>query len=148
MTEFSDETIRKGTADWFNREGPFNTTLEELTRYATAVASAPLSAVSHWLTPRCPECGLSIKEMGVDKDVHLIMLGNVLVGCEWFWVVNPNAVGIAMPNWDDWTESYGDLELWKETGRPGKPIAEKPPCTYLSPGGTPCRLRQDGHWHE
>lgn len=119
MTEYSDETIRAGVAEWFNREGPLNTTLEELTRYAIAVANAPTSDISKWQTTRCPECELAIREMGVEKEQHLTLFGNILVCCEWYWVVSPAAVGMPAGQWDDWTQYHGpegELENWKAHG--------------------------------
>lgn len=117
MSEFSDDTIRKGVADWFNREGPLNTTLEELTRYAISVTNAPTADVSRWLTTRCPECSFSVKEMGAEqKEQHLIVCGSILVCCEWYWVVSPVAVGMPAGQWDDWTQYHEDLDHWKRHG--------------------------------
>lgn len=52
-------------------------------------------------TPKCPECG---EEPEPWAEMHTtIVLRNgctaVLIGCEGYLVVNPNLVGIRMPNW-------------------------------------------------
>jgi hypothetical protein len=58
------------------------------------------------LTTHCPECGTAFYSL--DKayadDEHIIILTTsdtpaVIVGCEGYFVVNPNEVGIPSPNW-------------------------------------------------
>lgn len=80
------------TAAWTAR-------LAERDAYVAAVKAARPADVRAWLTDTCPECG----EVRPDDDAHVVLEGAVVVGCEGYWVVNPNAVGITSPTWDDWT---------------------------------------------
>lgn len=48
----------------------------------------------------CPECELEVDPLDADHivtDYEGDML--VLVGCEGFWCINPNLVGMSVPNW-------------------------------------------------
>jgi len=87
-----------------------------------------------WLTKRCDECnGVPMEPDGE----HVMQDGYVVVGCEGYWHVNPNALGMNEESWNDW-----------RTIASVTTPAEKPQCTYRSPLGYQCNLRQDGHWHE
>jgi len=47
-------------------------------------------------SPICPECD----ELPPPEDgVHTVLGATVVVGCEGYWVINPNVVGIPNPNW-------------------------------------------------
>lgn len=84
--------------------------------YAIAVLIAIMkdpAAVAPWCTTRCPECGEDFKldcelnDLGWPSLLHglleHLMVGNlVVVGCQGFWVINPNAVGIPDRTWQDW----------------------------------------------
>jgi hypothetical protein len=130
MNKNAEECVRATTQEWFNRtvtEQPqYGTSLEELLRYTTAVANAidRNELQVPYLTPRCPECGMHIRDMTEDvKHWHLIIGDYVIVACEWYWVVNPNTVGIN----EEWFQWWGDedegtkpgpeVRNWIETGR-------------------------------
>jgi hypothetical protein len=130
MTAAREEHVRAIAQAWYRRvtANPSyapNTTLEETLRYALAVDNAidtakPSHAVVRpWLTDRCPECGVRVSDMRPhEKDEHLIVSGYVVIACEWYWVVNPAAVGVACDPWCDWQEgmSPDDLKKWYKTG--------------------------------
>lgn len=66
------------------------TYVERVTRLAAA------------LSRYCPECDL--EGDAIDPDSHtLTARGEVVVGCEGYWVVNPALVGIDSPGWSDAT---------------------------------------------
>jgi hypothetical protein len=71
----------------------------QLTAYLAAVMRAMMHSdprIARYLSPICPECGkLAHREDGV----HVVLGTAVVVGCEGYWVINPNAVGISSPNW-------------------------------------------------
>jgi hypothetical protein len=69
------------------------------TRYLAAVITALMRrdpAVQPYLSPICPECG---KVPEADDGIHVVLGTAVVIGCEGYWVINPNAVGIPRPNW-------------------------------------------------
>ena len=111
------------TMEWFYRQpnyyGDF-TSLEELLRYVDAeTAEIDKPALRSYLTPRCTECGMRVGGMTTEEALrHIIVKGNVIVACEWYWVVDPNAVGI-QDTWCDWAEEMTpeDKARWIETGR-------------------------------
>ncbi len=79
--------------------------------YVAAVTSRIVTAdgretIERWLTPRCPECEHDAEDMS-DSDLaaHIIIDGFVVVACEGYWVIDPNAVGIDSDSWGDWTEA-------------------------------------------
>lgn len=55
------------------------------------------------LTRTCPECGAHVYPG--DPNHVLTSDGYVVVGCEGYWTVNPNLVGVYAPNWCDWRET-------------------------------------------
>jgi hypothetical protein len=57
-----------------------------------------IEAISPWATPYCPECG----ELNPTDDNHLTFEGIVLIGCEGYFVINPNVLGITNTRWCDW----------------------------------------------
>lgn len=63
--------------------------------YLRAVMNAPLATIAPWVTTECPEC------CGVEgyENLHTMIGKIVLIGCEGYFVINPNAVGIDSPNW-------------------------------------------------
>lgn len=69
--------------------------------YVQAVAAAPLNVIALWLTNVCTECDLQPTAEGTESD-HGMIGDFVLIGCEGYYVVNPNVVGIRNPNWCDW----------------------------------------------
>jgi hypothetical protein len=69
--------------------------------YVARVEAASWRAVAPWMSTRCDECGL----VPGDDGHHVVHPdGYVIVGCEGYWQVNPNAVGLDHPRWQDWTE--------------------------------------------
>ena len=71
---------------------------EYVAKAQQAVSTAdPL--IRPWETQRCPECGQKIDRPDGD---HIMSSGRVLVGCEGFFVINPNVLGILNPDWKDW----------------------------------------------
>ncbi len=72
---------------------------KELTAYLAAVIRAMMRhdpAITAYLSPTCPECGQHAQP---EDGVHVVLGAAVVVGCEGYWVINPNAVGIPNPNW-------------------------------------------------
>lgn len=59
-------------------------------------------AIEKWLTTKCTECGAEPDEG--DAEHIFTAEGYILIGCEGYWIINPNALGIDRPNWDDWTD--------------------------------------------
>ena len=82
--------------------------------YITAVDEAVQSGRYEGpLTTRCPECGTRFHDLdeAYEDSEHIIMTTTsdtmaVLVGCEGYFVVDPNGVGIPSPNWTP-AEHYG-----------------------------------------
>ncbi len=72
---------------------------KDLTAYLAAVLAAMMRhdpRVAPYLSPICPECD----ELPPPEDgVHLVLGATVAVGCEGYWVINPNVVGIPNPHW-------------------------------------------------
>jgi len=69
------------------------------TGYLAAVVTALMRrdpAVWPYLSPICPECG-QVPEAA--DGIHVVLGAAVVIGCEGYWVINPNAVGIPKPNW-------------------------------------------------
>lgn len=58
-------------------------------------------SISRWLRPFCVECGAVPHAAGTEQD-HVLYRGYVLVGCEGYHQINPNALGLAAPRWEDW----------------------------------------------
>jgi hypothetical protein len=53
-------------------------------------------------TTTCPECNETVTAFDTD---HVVWTGGrigtcvLVIGCEGYWVINPNLVGIDSPNW-------------------------------------------------
>jgi hypothetical protein len=67
-----------------------------------------------WQTTICPECGeipTQNRMGGLNGDMpytHILDAdGFVLIGCEGYWVINPNVINTYSPNWHDWHEETG-----------------------------------------
>lgn len=58
--------------------------------------------VLKWATNICPECGEEISEENGNEESHILFWGNVLIGCEGYWVIDPNSLKINSPNWEPW----------------------------------------------
>lgn len=75
---------------------------ERQDRYLEAAAQAITShdpAVTPYLTTTCPECGWE------DSANHGRVRDYITLGCEGYWVISPNVLGISMLLWQDWTEA-------------------------------------------
>lgn len=57
--------------------------------------------IKAYLTTRCPECD---REAFTDPDAHVLVNGYVVIGCEGYYVIDPNLVGIESPNWSSWLD--------------------------------------------
>jgi hypothetical protein len=72
---------------------------KELTAYLGAVIRAMIRSdprIARYLSPICPECG---RLAATEDGVHIVLGSVVVVGCEGYRVINPNAVGIPDPDW-------------------------------------------------
>jgi hypothetical protein len=56
------------------------------------------TGIRKYLTATCTECGA---RPSAHDDAHVVIDGFVVIGCEGYWLVDPNALGIARPNWTD-----------------------------------------------
>lgn len=75
---------------------------------------APGAALENDLTERCPECDQV--PTGYDTHYHKMHDGNVIIGCEGYYVIDPAKVGMGSGNWMDFRDNIEDLDFWKETG--------------------------------
>ncbi len=72
---------------------------QQRTAYLATVITAMMRhdpALQPYLSPLCPECN-QIPEP--EDGIHIVLGAAVVIGCQGYWVINPNAVGIAKPNW-------------------------------------------------
>jgi hypothetical protein len=69
------------------------------TAYLAAVIRALMrhdTTVQPHLSPICPECD----EVPEPEDgLHVVLGAAVVIGCEGYWVIDPNLVGIHRPTW-------------------------------------------------
>jgi hypothetical protein len=71
----------------------------ERTAYLAAVIRALIRrdpALEPYLSPICSECGQIPEPQDGD---HVVLGAAVVIGCEGYWLINPNVVGIHRPNW-------------------------------------------------
>lgn len=81
---------------------------DEEDRYVANVAhvlTRTPEAIGQWVSHICPDC-LEVPRRG---DIDHITMENagpdvIIVGCDGTWVVNPNAVGVEVPGWEDWSK--------------------------------------------
>jgi hypothetical protein len=67
--------------------------------YVAAVSTALMRqdpALLPYLSPICPECD---QEPDPEDGVHVVLSGAVVIGCEDYWVINPNVLAIPSPTW-------------------------------------------------
>jgi hypothetical protein len=55
--------------------------------------------IGKYLTPTCPECDERPYDDEGDDGSHIVISGFIVIGCEGYWAINPNALGIDHPNW-------------------------------------------------
>jgi hypothetical protein len=53
-------------------------------------------SIAEYLSPTCPECGHSAPP---DDGAHVVLGNAVVIGCEGYCVIDPNAVGVPRLNW-------------------------------------------------
>lgn len=88
--------------------------LMRMGRYAAMVQAAVYGDLidPRYLTSRCPECGDEMS-IGAPED-HVTVVDSeetvfVAVGCEGYWVIDPEQVGLPRNGWSDWTSGPTDL---------------------------------------
>jgi hypothetical protein len=70
---------------------------DEYVRRVTEAIKVGDPSVTPYLTRICPECD---EEPARSRWPHTVDVnGFVLVGCEGYWVVDPNVLGLDRPNW-------------------------------------------------
>lgn len=92
-----DETAAACSHDRAGGQAPDLGQQEYVAAVRAALGNDPQMIIP-WLTSVCPECGQSEPQ----DDDH-VLLSMVVVGCEGFQVVDPNAVGMDAPDWEDWS---------------------------------------------
>lgn len=83
------------------------TNWQAITRYVEAVDLAlQAGTLDTPLTTRCPECDGDFTDIDVARadELHILVATTadtvaVVVGCEGYFVIDPNLVGIDAPNW-------------------------------------------------
>jgi hypothetical protein len=77
--------------------------IEDATRERTAYLAAASRALMRrdpalepYLSPICPECD-QVPEQ--EDGIHTVLGSAVVIGCEGYWVINPNVVAVPSPNW-------------------------------------------------
>jgi len=86
------------------------TDLDYAARALNTLVNAPADLAA-WCTERCPECDVRMEFaesvapplLWAFKD-HLMIGPLVVVGCQGYWVISPDAVGMPgdQNGWDDW----------------------------------------------
>lgn len=104
--------------------------------YAEAVTDALTDGrINPPLTTRCPECDSDFADLdeAYEDAEHIIVLTTadttaVIVGCEGYYVVDPNLVGIDCPNWEPWmTNETGGTLPQGATNDKGYPVCPGAP---------------------
>lgn len=85
---------------------------------ATLDPQAPGAALLEHLTERCPECDQV--PTGDDVRLHRMHDGTVIIGCEGYFVIDPELVGMGTGSWMDFRDDIEDFDYWKETGLHGR----------------------------
>jgi hypothetical protein len=52
----------------------------------------------------CPECDENINSLAINEDAHILYDGKLLIGCEGYFLINPNLLGIYSPQWSFWKD--------------------------------------------
>ncbi|MET9119899.1 hypothetical protein [Streptomyces sp. NPDC004528] len=68
--------------------------------YMAAVRQAPLGVIEPYLTSECTECDRVIDPS--ESGEHVMIGASVVIGCLGFFQIDPNVVGVSMPDWCDW----------------------------------------------
>jgi hypothetical protein len=74
----------------------------EVVAYLNAVLQAPMGLIAPYLTSVCTECDRHVAAS--NPDGHAMVGSSVVIGCEGYWLIDPNVVGIHYPNWLDWRQ--------------------------------------------
>lgn len=78
----------------------------ETAQYVLAIANMAASKglPDEVMTRRCPECGMLMEY--TENDEHIVIPNQwdnatviLVVGCEGYWVIPPDVVGILKPDW-------------------------------------------------
>jgi hypothetical protein len=93
------------------------------------------------MTNICPECDERVDVFSIDhivvalpdREVEDITGVAVVIACEGYWVVDPNAVGIRKPNWMRVDEQIADVANapsdrfpWNRFGPPSERLVHNP----------------------
>jgi hypothetical protein len=83
--------------------------------YLRAVQWTGPDRLRPWRTVFCTECGRVINGDGLvtddaDGGGHVVIDGAVVLGCEGYWQIDPDAVGLDRGGWDDWRLAYAQHE--------------------------------------
>ncbi|MEV4806722.1 hypothetical protein AB0K18_42570 [Nonomuraea sp. NPDC049421] len=121
-------------------------------------AFGDLADLRPWLITICIQCG----KPGSDAP-HLTIGGFVAIGCGGYFQIDPNALGMDMPDWDDWTRVKPDVQIgpWRPTSAaaddPGVTAKATITVELVAPAGAPTSERAlhrelldhlDGHQFE
>lgn len=91
----------------------FDTRSAEYLAACTKLITTPQSPevmdkVRPYLTNRCSECG---EVVNIFATHHVVVADGqdgtgayVVIGCEGYWLINPNVVGVKNIDWQDWTK--------------------------------------------
>ncbi|WP_344897535.1 hypothetical protein, partial [Nonomuraea antimicrobica] len=110
-----------------------------LTYVGLVLTTRDLQPLKQWLTATCPECH---QEPPVDDPSHVMLRGYVAVTCGGKLLINPNMLGMRLPDWHDWKRVRPDVAVgrWRSTGDPDSPaLRAKAVITVelLTHGGPP-----------
>ena len=78
--------------------------------YLRRVRRASLVATAPWATRCCPECGHDVAGEGFlpaddGAAAHVVIRGRLALGCEGYFIIDPQAVGLPRDQWEDWRGS-------------------------------------------
>lgn len=81
---------------------PIDATGEDAIYIGTVVKAleSDIESVRPYLTQKCMECDETPD--GCTVDYHGMIGSYIVIGCEGYFQVNPNVIGMTNPNWCDW----------------------------------------------
>lgn len=102
---------------------------------AAYVAKAQAAILDGTIKPEnlavtCTECGVEATEVQDDDDAYHVLAqtpkGHIVVvlGCEGYWMVDPNVLGFDRPNWQNWTAEFPELRLVQPIGGTEEIVAD------------------------